>query len=827
MSDAREPLSDERPKGNVRRRRVALPVSGMTCTSCATRIGRGLAAVRGVDSAHVNLATEKASLDYDPEQVHLTDVVKVVKDLGYTIPEERVRLRVGGMTCANCVARVERTLTGLEGVVGATVNLASNTAFVNYVPGVVDPSAMAEAISQAGYEAFPEDGGPEAGDVRQREVARWRRTFVVSAVLSAPLVVAMIGGFLAHVPSWMLLLRNGWLDFALATPVQFGAGWVFYRDAYYNLRGRSANMSVLVALGTSAAYVFSLAGLLGLTGSGLYFETSAVLITLVLLGKYLEALAKGRTSQAVERLLTLRPPTARVVRDGEETDLPVADVHVGDVLRVRPGERVPVDGRVLEGRSSVDESMITGESLPVERGEGDPVIGGSLNTTGSFLMHAERVGRDSMLERIVTAVEEAQGSKAPIQRIADAISSRFVPAVLTTAVLTFVLWMLFVGSLSAAVLAAVAVLVIACPCALGLATPTAIAVATGRGAEEGILFRGGEALEAVGRLDVVVFDKTGTLTAGAARLTDVIPVGDLSEERLLALAAGAEEGSEHPLARAVVEGAREVGVIPETSTSFEALPGQGVRVSIGGQEVRVGRPVADTQSGGRSERERLEADGKTVMTVLIDGVTQGMLAVADTLRPEAPKVVGTLERMGLEVWMITGDNPRTAAAVAHAAGISPDRVLAGVEPRGKAEAVQSLREGGKRVAMVGDGVNDAPALAAADVGMALGSGSDIALEAAGVALVRADLRSVVGAVGLGRATVGKIRQNLFWALVYNVVGIPVAALGHLNPVLAGSAMALSSVSVTANSTLLARFRSPMEPGGKAGAEILSERGDVR
>jgi len=721
------------------------------------------------------------------------------------------RIAVTGMTCASCVSHVERALKGLDGVVGAQVNLATDSARVTYLPDAVDGDAMVRAIRNAGYDAAFEAGREDARDLRDAEVRRWRNAFLFSAVLSGPLVLAMIAMLLPSAPSWMASLHQGWLDFALATPVQFGAGWVFYRDAFYNLRDRNANMSVLVALGTSAAYVFSVLGLLGVSRGGLFFETSAVLITLVLLGKFLEAAAKGRTSRAVERLLTLRPATARLVADGQERDVPIEEVSPGDLLRVRPGERVPVDGRIEEGASAVDESMITGESLPVDRGVGDGVIGGSINTTGSFLMRAEAVGKDTILARIVTAVEEAQGRRAPVQRIADAISARFVPAVLGAAGVTFILWVVLTGDTTAAVLASVAVLVIACPCALGLATPTAIAVATGRGAETGILFRGGEPLEAVGRVGAVVFDKTGTLTLGEPRLTDVLPAPGQGETALLALAAGAEWSSEHPLGRAVVEAAKERGITPISAEGFESLPGQGVKAVVEGHEVRIGSPGFATEElrDVAGQIQELASDGKTVLVVLRDGAPAGVLGVADTVRPEAPATVRALKDAGLDVWMITGDNAGTARAVAGAAGISADRVLSGVGPAGKAERVGGLRAEGRRVAMVGDGVNDASALAAADVGIAVGSGSDVALEAAGVTLVRPDLRGVFGALTLGRATLRKIRQNLFWALIYNVIGIPVAALGHLNPVLAGGAMALSSVSVTLNSTLLARVR-PLE-----------------
>jgi Cu+-exporting ATPase len=778
--------------------RVTLPVEGMTCASCATRIGRSLNRLPGVAEANVNLATERASVVFDPQQLDVDRLIGTVRKLGYEVPEAHARLSIEGMTCASCVSRVEKRLRSVPGVRGASVNLATGTASVAYLPGVAEIGEMARAVRDIGYGARPVDeadtGAARAS--REREVRRYKRLFWTAAAFTLPLAAGMAG-----------LRLDPWLQLALATIVQFGPGWVFYRDAYHNLRNRNANMSVLVALGTSAAYGLSAAAVLagprpGL--HGLYFETSAMLISLVLVGKLLEAVARGRTSAAIEKLMSLRPTAARAVRQGLEVELPLEAVEVGDVLVVRPGESVPVDGEVIDGASAVDEAMLTGESLPIEKRPGDRVIGGTLNRSGSFRLRATGVGRDTALARIVRAVEEAQERRAPIQRLADAVSNVFVPAVIGAAMLTFALWLALAHSFVGGLLAAVAVLVVACPCALGLATPTAIMVGTGRGAERGLLFRGGEHLEVAGRLNAVVLDKTGTITRGEPHVTELVPRPGLDADELLRLAASAEARSEHPLAQAIVRAARERGIALSEPDGFEAQAGRWVRARVGGHEVSVGSPRwLDVGLG--AERERLEAAGQTAMAVGVDGEPAGLIAVADIVKPHSAAAVAALRAMGIEVYMLTGDNRRTAEAIAAQVGIPADRVLAEVLPAEKAERVQALRGAGRLVAMVGDGVNDAPALAAADLGIAIGSGADVAKEAAGVTLMRGDLRGVVAAIDLSRATLRKIRQNLFWALVYNSLGVPFAALGLLHPVIAGAAMALSSVSVTTNSTLLKRF----------------------
>lgn len=729
----------------------------------------------------------------------------------------RARLGIVGMTCANCSARVERALNKLPGVVTASVNLATEQATVTFDPATVAVETLRQAVEAAGYQAYPlADGDGASSDAekaaREREILRQQQAFGLAAVLSAPLLLAMIfhtagiGGPLAQV------LNNGWVQFALATPVQFLSGWQFYKDAYVNLKGRNANMSVLVALGTSAAYLYSLAALLwpGLGIPGLYFETSAVLITLVLLGKLLEARAKGRTSEAIRKLMGLQPRTARVIREGRELEIAIDQVQVGDRVVVRPGERIPVDGTVIEGHSAVDEAMLTGESLPVDKGPGDTVVGGTINKQGSFTFEATRVGAGTTLAQIIRVVEEAQASKAPIQRLADRVSNVFVPAVVGISLLTFAGWYLTTGDVTAAVLAMTAVLVISCPCALGLATPTAIMVGTGLGAEHGILFKGGEHLEEAHRLEAVVLDKTGTITTGEPQLTQVVALPGWSEADLLRLVASAERRSEHPLASAILAGAQAQDLTLAEPQAFEALPGRGVRADVEGHQVLVGtrRLLAeagiDTQPLSQPQ-QALEEAGQTAMLVAIDGRAAGLVAVADQVKPGAAQAVAALQAMGLEIWMLTGDNQRTARSIAAQVGLEPGQVLAEVLPDQKAGQVQALKARGLRVAMVGDGINDAPALAAADLGIAIGTGTDVAMEAADVTLMGGDLMGIAAAIRLSRQTMRKIRQNLFWALIYNSLGIPLAALGFLSPILAGAAMAFSSVSVVTNSVLLKRY----------------------
>lgn len=726
----------------------------------------------------------------------------------------RAELGIQGMTCAACVARVERGLSKVPGVEQANVNLATEKASVVFDPTATTLEDLIGKVRALGYEAHEvsERSADEEKEAREKEIRRQQRAFVVAATLSAPLLVAMFGHTLAIDHPVIAFLSNGWVQLVLAAPVQFGVGWQFYVDSYYSLKNKTANMSVLVALGTSAAFVYSLVGMLfpEVGVEGLYFEVSAILITLIVLGKLLEARAKGRTSEAIKRLMGLQPRTATVERDGQLVDIPISEVRVGDFVVVRPGERIPVDGVIRKGSSSIDESMLTGESMPVEKGVGDDVIGATINRHGSFTFEATKVGKETVLAQIIRVVEEAQGSKAPIQRLADVVSSYFVPAVVGVALLTFLGWYMTTGDLTRALMNMTAVLVIACPCALGLATPTAIMVGTGRGAENGILFKGGEHLERAQALDTIVLDKTGTITRGEPELTDILAIGQLDENELLRLVAQSERGSEHPLAKALVAAAQVRGLELGEATQFEAVPGHGIRATVEGKEVLVGnrgliQQVTKLPPEVNEHMARLESEGKTAMLVAIDGRVEGVVAVADTVKETSVAAVAALKAMGLRVIMMTGDNERTAKAIAREVGIDEDDVLSEVLPGEKAQAVEALQKEGRKVAMVGDGINDAPALVTADVGIAIGTGTDVAIEAADITLMRGDLRSVVAAIRLSEATMGKIRQNLFWAFVYNTIGIPFAAMGILSPIIAGAAMAFSSVSVVSNSSLLRRF----------------------
>jgi Cu+-exporting ATPase len=745
--------------------------------------------------------------------------------------DTRISLDIQGMSCAACSTRLERVLGRVEGVHEASVNLALEQAAIRFDPARVQVDQLIRSVEGAGFRATEtERTGEELEGRQRRELRRQRLLFALAATLSAPLLLAMVGHLVGAGGALFRALSNGLVQWALATPVQFVAGWTFYRDGYRSLRGGSANMSVLVALGTSAAYGFSVAALLAgpaLGIRGLYFETSAILITLILLGKLLEAGARRRTSAAIRELMALGARTAHVVRDGEEIEVAVEAVRVGDEVLVRPGEKVPVDGEVLAGQSSVDESMLTGESLPRDKRPGDPVFGATLNRQGSLRLRATVVGRETALAQIIRIVRQAQASKAPVQRLADAVSAVFVPVVVGIAALTFFGWLLVARDLTDALVAMTAVLVIACPCALGLATPTAIIVGTGVAARRGILFKGAEALEQMRRLQVVVLDKTGTLTRGEPAVTDVVPAAGVEEHALLAALAAAEHDSEHPLARAVVAAARERGLQLKAPAAFEAVEG-GLVATVEGVEVLAGTRRLLGERGVELEFrqapqargpellapawDRLAEQGKTVIGVALAGRAAGLVAVADTLKDGAVEAVAALQGMGLRVVLLTGDNRPTARAVARQCGIPEDDVLSEVLPADKAEAVRALQRGDppRVVAMVGDGINDAPALAAADVGLAMGSGTDVAIETADVTLMQGDPRAAADAIRLSRATLAKIKQNLFWALAYNALGIPLAALGLLSPIVAGAAMALSSVSVVTNALLLRRYRAPEE-----------------
>jgi Cu+-exporting ATPase len=758
---------------------VSFPVEGMTCASCVNRITRFLSKVEGVDEANVNLATESATIRFDPAQVSVTDLVAAVDAAGY-------------------VARVEQA------------------ASADHEADVAE-AAAAKA---------------ERDETAARHAADLRRRLLVSAALTIPLIIGLAQMTIA--PWLPEVFVNPWLQLALATPVQFWAGSIFYVGAWKALRHKATDMNTLIAVGTSAAYLYSLATIvvpdffmaagLGMDGEMLpmYFDTSAAIITLILLGRFLEARARSHTSDAIRRLINLAPRTARVVRDGVEVDLAIAEVRVGDLVRVRPGETVAVDGVVVEGASGVDESMVTGESLPVAKRAEDLVVGGTLNTTGTLTFRATRVGADTVLARIIRLVSDAQGSRAPIQRLADVVTGYFVPVVLALAGLTFVVWFAFgpAPAFNLALLNTVAVLIIACPCALGLATPTSIMVGTGKGAENGVLFRNAEALERLGSVRAVVLDKTGTLTEGKPRVTDIVRADDaIGEDALLALVAAAERGSEHPLADAIVRDAIDTRRLPVAdATDFLSVAGGGVSATVAGHAVVVGRPgflssVGIDPAGLLAAADTLAADGKTPVFVAIDGKAAAVIAIADTLKGGSIEAVAELRRLGISVAMLTGDNQRTAEAIARSVGI--DRVVADVRPDGKAAAVKALQAGGTVVAMVGDGVNDAPALASADVGIAMGTGTDVAMESAGVTLMSGDLRGLVTAIALSRATMRNIRQNLFWAFGYNVILIPIA-MGVLypvngmllDPIFAAAAMAASSVTVVSNALRLRRFRVP-------------------
>jgi Cu+-exporting ATPase len=860
---------------------VEIPIAGMTCDHCVGTVRRALEAVPGVQSATVDLAAKRAEVTVAPEQVNLDQLRNAVEAAGYSVPsspdtntnsapvpkptsapqvvsiglapppvaatpppdtaevvetphDEEWNLVIGGMHCASCVARVEGALKRVPGVKEARVNLATERASVVVDPAQVNEAKLCASAADAGYSArraeiVPGEGAESLRNERAEQVAAWRNRLIVGVTLTLPLIVL---GYAPHGLGLGLHTPVGWIMLPLATAFQIYLGGPYYAGAWARLKQGTSNMDTLIALGTSAAYGFSLYQLLfGDPHQAHYFMDSGIILTLITLGKYLEASSKGAASAAIERLLDMAPKTARVARDGGEVEVPLGQVVRGDRVRVRPGETVPVDGNVVEGESSVDEAMLTGESVPVDKRPGDRVTGATLNGDGTLLVEAQRLGSESALDGIVRMVREAQGSKAGVQRLADRISSWFVPAVLVVALLTVVGWGVLGGSWEEGVLNAAAVLIIACPCALGLATPMAVAVATGRGAREGLLVRDASAFERMDGLDTVVFDKTGTLTEGKPTVTDVyVPSGkEADRQRLLRLAAAAESGSEHPIARALLPYRDDARV-----TEFQAVRGAGVKARVDGQIVLVGTAKFLKDSG--VDPSRLddaavvwEGQAKTVLRVAVGGIALGAIALADTLKPYAREVVDQLERDGLEVWLITGDNPETARAIAAQLGLTSDRVFASVLPEGKAAKIAELRAKGHRVAMVGDGLNDAPALAAADVGMALGTGADLAKAVADVVIATSDLRAVPRAIRLGRETLRAIRQNLFWAFAYNTLGIPLAAAGQFGrygPMIAALAMSLSSVTVVFRSSLLARlnldppqFKALAEPAAAKAAPV--------
>lgn len=795
-----------------------LQITGMTCAACANRIEKGLNKLEGVEEANVNFALETTKIKYDPNKTDIAKFKEKVQALGYDLVMDRTEFDITGMTCAACANKIEKRLNKLDGVEKATVNFALETAQVEFSPSQISVQDMKEAIKKLGYslEQKQEKAGEQV-DHRQKEIEKQQGKFLFAAILAFPLLWAMVSHFEFTSFIWLPdMFMNPWVQFALATPVQFIIGGQFYVGAYKALKNKSANMDVLVALGTSAAYFYSLYLSIASIGSDahmveLYYETSAVLITLIILGKLFEAKAKGRSSEAIKKLMGLQAKQATVVRNGQELVIPIEEVLAGDLVYVKPGEKVPVDGQIVEGQSVLDESMLTGESIPVDKSVGDYVIGSTINKNGFLKIEATKVGKDTALAQIIKVVEEAQGSKAPIQRMADVISGVFVPIVVGIAVITFLIWYFAVspGEFAEALEKFIAVLVIACPCALGLATPTSIMAGSGRAAEFGILFKGGEYLETAHRLDTIIVDKTGTVTNGKPNLTDVIAADGVDEQQLLALVGSAERSSEHPLAEAIVDGIKEKGIALSSVEQFTAIPGHGIQAVVEGKQVLVGtrklmaKHSIDIQSQLKV-MEGLEKQGKTAMLAAIDGRYAGLVAVADTIKDTSREAISRLYDMGLDVVMITGDNAQTAQAIADQAGIK--HVIAEVLPEGKAEEVKRLQSAGKKVAMVGDGINDAPALATADIGMAIGTGTDVAMEAADITLIRGDLNSIADAIVISRKTIVNIKQNLFWALAYNSLGVPIAAVGLLAPWLAGAAMAFSSVSVVLNALRLQRIK---------------------
>jgi Cu+-exporting ATPase len=821
----------ETHEGDQTLQRIDLPIGGMSCASCALKIEKGLANAEGVSKATVNFAAENATVVFSPDQTNLSNLIGKVKDLGYEAKTEKVLLPVQGMSCASCVNKVEKALKSLKGVVNVNVNFATERASVEYLSGEVTIRDFKRVVQDAGYELLEvkeEDIVEKERLAREAELSSLKWKFITGAILLIPILILMYGASLLE--KWFGLSNqtNFFIQFVLATPVQFWAGRQFYVGFWKAAKHKTSDMNTLIAVGTSAAYIYSLIAtflphLFMVKGVMLdvYFDTSAAIIVLILLGRSLEARAKGRTSEAIKKLIGLQPKTARVIRNGNEVDIPVGDVTLGDIVVVRPGEKIPVDGFVKEGHSSVDESMVTGESLPVEKNVADTVIGATINKTGTFRFEATKVGKDTVLAQIIRLVQEAQGSKPPIARMVDVIASTFVPVVIALAILTFVIWYLFGPhpAFTYAFLNFIAVLIIACPCALGLATPTSIMVGTGKGAENGILIRGAEALETAHQLNTIVLDKTGTLTRGEPSVTDIVESETFSEKEILTLAASAEKGSEHPLGESIVRKAKEEGLSLFEPRDFQAIAGHGIEATVDSKRVLLGnlrlmeeRKIA--LNGLAAKAELLSGEGKTPMFLAVDGRAAGIIAVADTLKENSKEAVEAFHRMGLEVVMLTGDNERTARAIAQQIGI--DRVLAEVLPERKAEEIRKLQSEGKKVGMVGDGINDAPALAQANVGIAIGTGTDVAMEASDITLIGGDLRGIVTAIALSKATIRNIKQNLFWAFAYNTILIPVAAgvlfpfFGILlNPIFAAAAMAFSSVTVVSNAIRLRRFKSPM------------------